>query len=300
MPKNIVIPNRAAERNLLPYAALQTRLTVRHLLPSSSPSRTNSLRTTQTSLCNKLQSPRAPTPPARHDISRTLSPTHPPKLNGHDQENNPRNLQPQLMQHPSESPRRGSHGTRRPPAPSGCAWPAAFATRATTPNFRAVETLLTASILTASERYNDANLSPPVKTVPRPRASKSLLEVLYRTAIGGYVDQQLKDLMKELGEAINESLSDSEQIAEVVSRIKEGGYDIFLVLEATIGVSKQGEKILRQDFPGHHSLHQSRIQNQRSGSQVPEVPPHQNRGRKVVSWESPLRLWFPHDRRNFL
>jgi pentose-5-phosphate-3-epimerase len=59
---------------------------------------------------------------------------------------------------------------------------------------------------------------------------------------GGHVDQQLKQLMKELGEAINESLSDSEQIAEVVSRIKEGGYDIFLVLEATIGVSKQGEK----------------------------------------------------------
>jgi len=49
-------------------------------------------------------------------------------------------------------------------------------------------------------------------------------------------------LMKELGDAINESLSDSEQISEVVSRIKEGGYDIFLVLEATIGVSKQGEK----------------------------------------------------------
>ena len=59
---------------------------------------------------------------------------------------------------------------------------------------------------------------------------------------GGIVDQQLKQLMKELGEAINESLADSEQIAEVVSRIKDGGYDIFLVLEATIGFSKQGEK----------------------------------------------------------
>lgn len=59
---------------------------------------------------------------------------------------------------------------------------------------------------------------------------------------GTQVDQQLKQLMKELGEAINESLSDSEQIGEVVSRIKEGGYDIFLVLEATIGVSKQGEQ----------------------------------------------------------
>ena len=55
------------------------------------------------------------------------------------------------------------------------------------------------------------------------------------------MDPQLKQLMKELGEAINESLSDSDQIAEVVSRIKEGGYDIFHVLEATIGVSKQGE-----------------------------------------------------------
>lgn len=48
--------------------------------------------------------------------------------------------------------------------------------------------------------------------------------------------------MKELGEAINETLADSEQIAEVVSKIKDGGYDIFLVLEATIGVSKQGDK----------------------------------------------------------
>jgi hypothetical protein len=57
------------------------------------------------------------------------------------------------------------------------------------------------------------------------------------------VDQQLKQLMKELGEAINESLADSEPIADVVSRIKEGGYDIFLVLEATIGVSKPGEKV---------------------------------------------------------
>ena len=56
------------------------------------------------------------------------------------------------------------------------------------------------------------------------------------------MDPQLKQLMKELGDAINESLSDSEQISEVVSRIKEGGYDIFLVLEATSGVSKQGEK----------------------------------------------------------
>ncbi len=48
--------------------------------------------------------------------------------------------------------------------------------------------------------------------------------------------------MKELGEAINESLSESEQIAEVISKIKAGGYDVFLVLEATIGFNKADEQ----------------------------------------------------------
>ena len=44
--------------------------------------------------------------------------------------------------------------------------------------------------------------------------------------------------MKELGEAINESLSESEQISDVIAKIKSGGYDVFLVLEATIGFNK--------------------------------------------------------------
>ncbi len=47
--------------------------------------------------------------------------------------------------------------------------------------------------------------------------------------------------MKELGEAINGSLSDSEQIAEVISRIKSDGYDVFLVLEATIGFNRHDD-----------------------------------------------------------
>jgi hypothetical protein len=53
------------------------------------------------------------------------------------------------------------------------------------------------------------------------------------------MDDKLKPLMKELGEAINESLSESDQIAEVISRIKAGGYDVFLVLEATIGFNRR-------------------------------------------------------------
>ncbi len=50
--------------------------------------------------------------------------------------------------------------------------------------------------------------------------------------------------MKELGEAINESLSESEQISEVIGKIKAGGYDVFLVLEATIGFNKADEPSL--------------------------------------------------------
>src|ERR1700739_3179225 len=78
-------------------------------------------------------------------------------------------------------------------------------------------------------------------TISMTRGAGSQGSVIHRTR-GGSGDQQLKQLRKELGEAINESLADSSQIEEVVARIKEGGYDIFLVLEATIGVSKQGEK----------------------------------------------------------
>ena len=47
--------------------------------------------------------------------------------------------------------------------------------------------------------------------------------------------------MEQLGEAINNSLSDSEQIAEVITRIKAGGYDVFLVLEATIGLNERDQ-----------------------------------------------------------
>jgi len=55
------------------------------------------------------------------------------------------------------------------------------------------------------------------------------------------LDDQLKELMQELGNAINDSLSDSERIAEAIGEIKRNGYDVFLVLEATIGFNKHEE-----------------------------------------------------------
>jgi len=47
--------------------------------------------------------------------------------------------------------------------------------------------------------------------------------------------------MQELGNAINDSLSDSDRIAEAIGEIKRAGYDVFLVLEATIGFNRRNE-----------------------------------------------------------
>jgi hypothetical protein len=55
------------------------------------------------------------------------------------------------------------------------------------------------------------------------------------------LDDNFKILIKELGTAINESLSESDRIAEVLGRIRAAGYDLFLVLEVTIGFNKRGE-----------------------------------------------------------
>jgi hypothetical protein len=55
------------------------------------------------------------------------------------------------------------------------------------------------------------------------------------------VDEPLKRLMQELGNAINDSLSESDRIAEAIGEIKRAGYDVFLVLEATIGFNRREE-----------------------------------------------------------
>ncbi len=55
------------------------------------------------------------------------------------------------------------------------------------------------------------------------------------------MNQQVKDLIQKLGEAIHESVSDSEQISTVVREIREQGFDVLLMLEATIGLNEVAE-----------------------------------------------------------
>ena len=52
------------------------------------------------------------------------------------------------------------------------------------------------------------------------------------------LDENIKWLIKELSSAINESLSSSDTIRDAITKMKGRGYDIFLVIEATIGIDK--------------------------------------------------------------
>jgi len=52
------------------------------------------------------------------------------------------------------------------------------------------------------------------------------------------LNQRLRNLIQQLGEAIHESVSESDQISEVVEDIRREGFDVLLMLEATIGLNE--------------------------------------------------------------
>jgi hypothetical protein len=53
------------------------------------------------------------------------------------------------------------------------------------------------------------------------------------------IDDKLKILIKELGDAINGALSQSAEINDAIQNVKNAGYDVVLALEATIGFNKK-------------------------------------------------------------
>lgn len=57
------------------------------------------------------------------------------------------------------------------------------------------------------------------------------------------MNQQVKDLIQKLGEAIHESVSESDQISGVVREIREQGFDVMLMLEATIGLNQVDDDV---------------------------------------------------------
>ncbi len=54
-------------------------------------------------------------------------------------------------------------------------------------------------------------------------------------------ETEIKRLMKNLGETINETLAESPKINERIQDIRDAGYEVFLVIEAKIGFSRKGK-----------------------------------------------------------
>jgi hypothetical protein len=55
------------------------------------------------------------------------------------------------------------------------------------------------------------------------------------------VDDRVKQLLKDLGEAISEAVSDSVRVESILQAIRDSGYEARLMLEAIIAVQSNGE-----------------------------------------------------------
>ncbi len=72
------------------------------------------------------------------------------------------------------------------------------------------------------------------------------------------LDDRMKQLLRELGHAINDSVSESERIAEAIAGVRAAGFEIVLKLDATIGLARRGStdpKMTSQDRRFLESLH---------------------------------------------
>lgn len=72
------------------------------------------------------------------------------------------------------------------------------------------------------------------------------------------LDDRMKQLLRELGHAINDSVSESDRIAEAIASVRAAGFDIVLKLDATIGLARRASKdarMTKQDRRFLESLH---------------------------------------------
>ena len=70
---------------------------------------------------------------------------------------------------------------------------------------------------------------------------------------GGPLNKRLRSLIQKLGEAIHETVSESEDIASVVQDIRKQGFDVLLMLEATIGLNEVEQQPKRLTAGGSSS-----------------------------------------------
>jgi hypothetical protein len=86
-------------------------------------------------------------------------------------------------------------------------------------------------------------------------------------ALGGAVhgrpslelDNRMKQLLQKLGHAINDSVAESDRIAEAISGVRAAGFEIVLKLDATIGLARRGSDEARMTSGDRRFLESMRI-----------------------------------------
>ncbi len=53
------------------------------------------------------------------------------------------------------------------------------------------------------------------------------------------LNDHLREMLKELGRAINESISRSDRVHDSLQRIRDEGYNLYMVLDAKVGVNRR-------------------------------------------------------------
>ena len=59
------------------------------------------------------------------------------------------------------------------------------------------------------------------------------------------LSDHLREMLKELGQAINESISGSGRVHDSIQRIRDEGYNLYMVLDAKVGVNRREARLTR-------------------------------------------------------
>jgi len=67
------------------------------------------------------------------------------------------------------------------------------------------------------------------------------------------LSDHLREMLKELGQAINESISGSDRVHDSLQKIRDEGYNLYMVLDAKVGVNRR-ERAARSPKTSRRSL----------------------------------------------
>jgi hypothetical protein len=77
------------------------------------------------------------------------------------------------------------------------------------------------------------------------------------------LDDKVRAYLRDLGAALNEAVSSSEKVHEILAKVKAEGYGVYLVLDATVALEKRG----RRSSAALPSIRRGALQAARGGAE---------------------------------